>query len=133
MSGRVGHRKRLICVNTANLRARHLYLTGHVDFFPADCYGPSSEKEGTGKMLRLDVQGLTEPVYTDIPTEAGSGKPRRFFRKRGWVREFFKLHKIGPGDTVAIEREGTHHYSIQPERRAYDLTIDTVFVGLDLA
>ncbi len=39
MSGRVGHRKRLICVNAANLRANHLYLTGHADFFPADCYG----------------------------------------------------------------------------------------------
>ena len=28
MSGRVGHRKRLICVNAANLRQNHLYLTG---------------------------------------------------------------------------------------------------------
>jgi hypothetical protein len=36
MSGRVGHRKRLICVNAANLRENHLYLTGHADFFPAD-------------------------------------------------------------------------------------------------
>jgi len=55
MSGRVGHRKRLICVNAANLRENHLYLTGHTDFFPADCYGGSSVKNGTGKPLRLDV------------------------------------------------------------------------------
>ena len=33
MSGRVGHRKRLICVNAANLRANHLYPTGHGKFF----------------------------------------------------------------------------------------------------
>lgn len=85
MSGRVGHRKRLICVNAANMRENHLYLTGHTDFFPADCYGQSSEKNGTGKLLRLDVVGLDSPVYTDIPTEARSGKPRRFFRKRAWV------------------------------------------------
>ena len=32
MSGRVGHRKRLICVNAANLRANHLYPTGHGQF-----------------------------------------------------------------------------------------------------
>jgi hypothetical protein len=82
MSGRVGHRKRLICVNAANLRENHLYLTGHGDFFPADCYGSSSEKGGTGKPLQLDVLGLAEPVYTDIPTELKSRKPRRFFRKR---------------------------------------------------
>jgi len=31
MSGRVGHRKWLICVNEANLRANHLYLTDHAD------------------------------------------------------------------------------------------------------
>jgi hypothetical protein len=104
MSGRVGHRKRLIGVNAANLRENHLYLTGHTDFFPADCYGRSTEKDGTGIQLRLDVLGLPAPVYTDIPTEARSGKPRRFFRKRAWVGEFFAKHGIKPGDTIAIER-----------------------------
>ena len=103
MSGRVGHRKRLICVNAANLRANHLYLTGHGDFCPADCYGGSSEKNGTGKPLRLDVPGLSAPVYTDIPTDAKSGKPRRFFRKRAWVGEFFAKHGIKPGDAFAID------------------------------
>ena len=80
MSDRVGHRKRLICVNAANLRQNHLYLTGHTDFFPADCYGASSEHKGTGNPLRLDVLGLPAPVCTDIPTDAKSGKPRRSTR-----------------------------------------------------
>ena len=57
MSGRVGHRNRLICVNAANIREKHLYLTGHTDFFPADFYGASSMKGPTGKLLRLDVDG----------------------------------------------------------------------------
>ena len=69
MSGRVGDRKRLICVSAANLRDNHLYLTGHADFFPADCYGASSKKGGLGKPLRLDVIGISSPVDTDIPTE----------------------------------------------------------------
>jgi DNA (cytosine-5)-methyltransferase 1 len=114
MSGRVGHRKRLICVNAANLRENHLYLTGHGDFFPADCYGGSSVKKGTGKPVRLDVLGLHAPVYTDIPTEAKSGKPRRFFRKRAWVGEFFAKHGIKPGDTIAIERISSHHFRVLP-------------------
>jgi len=114
MSGRVGHRKRLMCVNAANLRANHLYLTGHTDFFPADCFGASSQADGTGKALRLDVAGLSAPVYTDIPTDAKSGKPRLFFRKRGWVREFFAKHGIKPGDIVAIERVSSHRFRILP-------------------
>ena len=114
MSGRAGHRKRLICVNDANIRESHLYLTGHSDFFPADSFGPSSSQAGTGKLLHLDVEGLTSPVYTDIPTEARSGKPRRFFRRRTWVREFFERHGIKHGDTVAVERVSSHHYRIYP-------------------
>jgi hypothetical protein len=114
VSGRVGHRKRLICVNAANLRENHLYLTGHADFFPADCYGASSESKGTGKPLRLDVLGLRAPVYTDIPTEAKSGKPRRFFRKRAWVGEFFAKHGIKTGDTIAIERISSHRFRVLP-------------------
>ena len=114
MSGRVGHRKRLICVNAANLRANHLYLTGHADFFPADCYGAATARGTAGKMLRLDVEGLSEPVLTDIPTEAKSGKPRRFFRRRAWVREFFARHGIKPGDTISIERITAHRFRISP-------------------
>ncbi len=114
MSGRVGHRKRLLCVNAANLRGNHLYLTGHADFFPADCYGASSESGGTGKPLRLDVLGLPAPVYTDIPTDAKSGKPRRFFRKRTWVGEFFAKHRVKPGDTIAIERLASHRFRVLP-------------------
>ncbi len=131
MSGRVGHRKRFICVSAANLRANHLYLTGHGDFFPADCYGAPTSKGTLGKLLRLDVVGINEPVLTDIPTEAKSGKPRRFFRKRGWVREFFSKHCIKPGDTICIERFSTHHFRVSPfgamDRRdcTATITIDT--------
>lgn len=114
MSGQAGHRKRLICINAANLRANHLYLTGHDDFFPADSYGGSSIKSLGGKLLRLDVEGLSKPVFTDIPTDAKTGKPRRFFRKRAWVREFFEKHSIKPGDTISIERVSPHRFRVAP-------------------
>ncbi len=114
MSGRVGHRKRLICVTAGNLRQNHLNLTGHTDFFPADCYGSATKNGKRGKLLRLDVDGIAEPVMTDIPTEARSGKPRRFFRDRAWAREFFSKYGIKPGDTVAIERISSHRFRITP-------------------
>lgn len=128
MSGRVGHRKRLICVNAANLRANHLYLTGHDDFFPADCYGPPSSKGGSGKVIRLDVAGLSEPVLTDIPTDAKSGKPRRFFRKRGWVREFFAKHGIKPGDTISIERISSRRFRVSPFEAKEERDCPTSFI-----
>jgi hypothetical protein len=114
MSGRMGHRKRLICVSDANIRQNHLYLTGHADFFPADSFGPSASKEGTGKPLRLDVAGLDSPILTDIPCDARTGKPRRFFRRRSWVRKFFVKHQILPGDVIVIERTASHKYRVSP-------------------
>lgn len=65
-------------------------------------------------MLLLDVDGLAQPILTDIPTEAGTAKPRRFFRKRAWVREFYQKHGIKPGDTISIERISSHHFRISP-------------------
>ncbi len=128
MSGRVGHRKRLICVNAANLRANHLYLTGHVDFFPADCYGAPSAKGPPGKPIRLDADGIIKPVMTDIPTDAKSGKPRRFFCKRAWVREFFERHGIKPGDTISIERITSHHYRVTPFEAKEQRDCPTTFI-----
>lgn len=114
MSGRVGHRKRLVCVTAGNLRQNHLNLGGHGDFFPADCYGAATKKGDRGKLIRLDVDGLATPVMTDIPTDAKTGKPRHFFRDRAWAREFFTRHGIKPGDTVAIERISSHRFRITP-------------------
>jgi DNA (cytosine-5)-methyltransferase 1 len=128
MSGRVGHRKRLICVNAANLRANHLYLTGHSDFFPADCYGAPTSKGELGKLIRLDVDGIAGSVMTDIPTEAKSGKPRRFFRKRAWVREFFEKHGIKPGDTISIERITSHHFRVAPFEAKEQRDCPTTFI-----
>lgn len=114
MSGKAGHRKRLICVTAANLRENHLYLTGHTDFFPADCFGSPSVRGQRGELLRLDVVGLAEPVWTDIPTDAKTGKPRKFFRRRAWVGEFFRKHGIKPGDTILIERTSSHRFRVLP-------------------
>jgi len=114
MSGDVSHRKRLISITRGNLGHNHIYLSGHFDFFPPDSYGKSSKAKGTGQPLRLRVEGLPKPVETDIATDAKNGAPRNFFRKRGWVRQFFERHEIREGDVVAIERLGEHEYRVYP-------------------
>jgi len=103
MHAKVGQKKRLIRITEANLRNGHLYLTGHLGFFPADCFGGASKQDSLGKPLTLEVEGLKEPIETDIPTDA-SGSPRRFFRKRDWVQKFFRVSRIKPDDYVLLEK-----------------------------
>ena len=114
MSGNVGHKKRLITVNAANLRHKHLYIRDHLDFFPKESIGGSTNGRKAGRPLTLHVEGLTEPIVTDIPSDAKTGKPRAFFRKRTWVRRFFETAGIHEGDVIAIERLSPRAYRIYP-------------------
>ncbi len=83
-----------------------------MDFFPADVVGSPSASDRKSRLLCLEVQGLPEPVVTDIPTDAKSGRPRALFRKRAWVRQFFEANGIRPGDTVTIERLSDYRYHV---------------------
>ena len=114
MSGDVSFRKRLVSITAPNLRNNHIYLSGHHDFFPVECYGGSSKKKGIGRQLSLLIEGLPEPIQTDISTRSGNGKPRSFFRKRAWVRKFFEKHETREGDVIAIERLARFTYRIYP-------------------
>jgi hypothetical protein len=109
---------RLISVTEGNLRNHHLYITGHHDFFPEECYGPSDARKGIRRKLTLLVEGLPSAVETDIARANGSGHPRNFFRKRNWVGEFFKIHRLSEGDVVAIERLDSFTYRIYPYRNS---------------
>jgi DNA modification methylase len=108
------NRKRLVSITEGNLRNHHLYITGYHDFFPAECYGQSSVKKGTGRSLTLVVDGLANPVETDIARNGGNGQPRNFFRKRTWLGEFFEKHQMREGDVVAIERVDPLTYRVYP-------------------
>ncbi len=114
MSGDVSDRKRLISVNGANLRNAHLYISGHHDFFPEECYGASNKKGVLGTQMTLVVEGLPEPVKTDIARDGTNGRRRNFFRNRRWVRQFYKRHSIQEGDVIAIEKTGPLTYRVYP-------------------
>jgi len=114
MPAKVGQRKRLIQVTDANLRNGHLYLTGHLGFFPADCFGSPSKAGPLGRLLTLEVHGLEGPVETDIPTDATTGAPRKFFRNRAWVPAFFKAAKVKAGDFLVLEKLDRFRLRIAP-------------------
>ncbi|HSW02827.1 MAG TPA: DNA methyltransferase [Sedimentisphaerales bacterium] len=110
------NRRRLISVTEGNLRNSHLYITGHHDFFPQECYGQSSEKKGAGRTLTLLVEGFEKPVETDIARGTGDGELRNFFRKRAWVGKFLRQHRLRAGDLIALERIDPFTYRIGPHR-----------------
>lgn len=114
MSGTVASRKRLLRVTKGNCRNGHLYLTGHYDFFPADVLGASKRQNGTGGAIRIYLEGLDRTIETDIGIDGSTGKPRRFFRGREWVKAFFEKHRIGAGDVLALERTGDRQYRLYP-------------------
>ena len=106
MSGDVSDRKRLVSITKGNLAHKHVYLSGHNNFFPKQCYGESTKSKGVGRELELIVEGLETPVKTDIGANGGNGKPRNFFRNRKWVRKFFHKHDIREGDVIDVEKLG---------------------------
>ena len=63
--------------------------------------------------MTIKVEGLKEPVKTDIPARNGSRKPRWMFRERSWVKEFVRSHNLKPGDTVTISRVNRTTYDLR--------------------
>jgi DNA (cytosine-5)-methyltransferase 1 len=116
MSGTVADRKRIIRVTQANLRWGHLYITGHHDFFPPDVIG-SNRKTELGVPIKLELHGLNKSIETDIGTEK-DGSPRRHFRNRTGIPEFYKHHEIQTGDLLALERLGERSYRLYPFQTA---------------
>ena len=115
LSGTVADKKRLLRVTAGNLRQNHLYVNGHYDFFPADCIGASRKSaNGSGTAISILLAGLGHTIETDIGSEARTGRPRRFFRGRTWVRQFYEHHNIKTGDVLALERLGRRRYRLYP-------------------
>ncbi len=122
----------VVTVTAANLRQSHLYLNGQVDFFPKESIGPASSRSGVGREIRLDVAGLDEPVFTDLPVDAKSGRARGIFRRRAWVKCFFAAHRVQPGDSIVIERKDTFRYEIRPAASKLAPKVAEFFAGIGL-
>lgn len=115
LSGTVGDKKRLFRVTAGNLRQNHLYVHGHYDFFPPESIGaPRKSSSGTGATISIFLDGLRATIETDIGSDAKTGKPRRFFRGRTWVKRFYEHHQTKIGDVLALERLGRRRYRLYP-------------------
>jgi len=88
------------------------------EFFPTDIFGSSSKKAGLGAQVTIKADGLPNLINTDIPTDKNTGRPRWMFRKRKWVKEFVRCHRLRANDAVIIERLAKRIYEIRPRNRS---------------
>jgi hypothetical protein len=103
----------VITLTQGNLNNNHIYLSGHLDFFPEDAIGATNKQGKLGRSLKLHFEGLPGTAETDIVPD------HKIFRLRDWHwREFFELHNLQAGDQVAIEPVSTYEYRVVPLRRA---------------
>lgn len=84
-----------------------------LDFFPQGILGGPTQSD-VGTQIIIQAEGVPQPVKTDIPTRADSGKPRWIFRHRAWVKEFAQVHNLRPGNTVTISRLAKTKYIVYP-------------------
>jgi hypothetical protein len=103
----------VVTLTQGNLNNNHIYLSGHLDFFPADAIGTAGKQDKLGRPLKLHFEGLPGTADTDIASD------KKIFRLRDWHwREFFKRHDLHARDQVAIERISAYEYRVVPLPRA---------------
>jgi hypothetical protein len=98
-------------INAANIRNNHFYLRRLIHKFPDDVIGGSNKSKSAKKNVLIDWGGPTD-AQSDI-----DGDDKKFFRARGWVGAFFKLHQAEPGDKVVIRETVSYRYSVRLEKR----------------
>lgn len=101
----------VVTLTQGNLNNSHIYLTRHLDFFPADAIGGANRQAGQGRLLTLRFEGLSDVAETDIASD------KKIFRLRNRLwREFFERHSLRAGDKVAIELRSEYEYRVVPVR-----------------
>lgn len=88
-----------------NIRNNHIYLRSFFDRFPADAVGGSNRREKADRSILVDWGG-PRPVETDLDGQ------KRFFRARGWVKNFFEDNDAEAGDWVLVEESAPYRYRV---------------------
>jgi len=96
-------------VTQGNIDNNHIYLRAFFDKFPADAIGGSNRAAAASREIAVDWGGESA-VMTDLDSA------KRFFRKRGWIREFFERYSVRAGDKLTIEEIAPYSYRIAPRK-----------------
>ncbi|MDO5759142.1 MAG: 3'-5' exonuclease, partial [Rhodobacterales bacterium] len=92
-------------ITQGNIDHNHIYLRAFFDKFPADAIGGSNRVSAAQREVVVDWGG-DAVVMTDLDGT------KRFFRKRGWIREFFERNRVRVGDMVTVEEVAPYSYRV---------------------
>lgn len=92
-------------ITQGNIDNSHIYLRSFFEKFPADAIGGSNRASVAQREIAVDWGGATA-VMTDLDGQ------KKFFRKRGWIREFFERHGVRAGDMVTVEEVAPYSYRL---------------------
>lgn len=92
-----------------NIKNNHIYLREFFDAFPEDVVGGSNIAAAAQHTISIEW-GEGNFAVTDL-----DGK-KKFFRKRGWVRELFAQTEAVAGDTVLVEMVRPYSYRVTVQR-----------------
>lgn len=95
-----------------NAKNKHFYMRSFLERFPADLIGGSNAAKAAPRNALIDWGGASL-VETDI-----DGEDKKFFRKRGWVRELYEREKAEPGDWVRVEETAPYRYRVTIIKKA---------------
>lgn len=96
-------------ITQGNLDHSHIYLRSFFDKFPTDVIGGSNRASSAQREIAVDWGGGAV-VMTDLDGQ------KRFFRKRGWIREFFARYGVKVGDVVIVEEVAPYSYRLKLQR-----------------
>lgn len=88
-----------------NIKNSLFYLRGHLHRFPSDIVGGPNLDAKASKEATIDWGGPT-PAMSDIDSE------KQFFRRRGWIKQFFETAGARAGDWVYVEEVAPYHYRV---------------------
>jgi len=97
-------------ITQGNLTHSHFYMRAFLHRFPDDLIG-GPNKTKPAPRTAIVYWGGPSPVETDIDGE------KKFFRTRGWVRQFFAENGAEPGDKVRVEELAPYRYEIRLLKR----------------
>jgi len=98
-------------ITQGNIDNDHIYLRSFFAKFPTDAVGGSNRASAAQREIAVDWGGGTV-VMTDLDGT------KRFFRKRGWIREFFARNRARAGDSVTVEEIAPYSYRVALQRHA---------------
>jgi len=92
-------------ITQGNIDNSHIYLSSFFEKFPADTIGGSNRSSAAQREVAVDWGG-SAVVMTDLDGT------KRFFRRRGWIREFFARNGARVGDLVTVEEIAPYSYRV---------------------